>query len=271
MLPAAHHAPAWAERGAAPRGAAAPAPRAAPRPAAAAPGRRLRCAATPDGDDPSAPSDAPSSSGAPPPLAAAAAPKSRRAADSSDPIASAITRRFGLGGGLAWAGILAFGVVSEQIKTRIEQAEEAKNTREIAVGQEAEVVLPNGLRVTDLKIGGGARPEGGLLAILDFSLRADGAVVEDTRARGGKPIVLLFGGRPLRGGICEGAEQALAGMRAGGRRRVVVPAGSALGFPDGAALRSTRHVPDKGAREGVPPGAELVYDLELLRVSVPPS
>jgi FKBP-type peptidyl-prolyl cis-trans isomerase len=269
MLPAAHRAPAWAERGAAPRGAAAaPAPRAAARPAAAAPGRRLRCAATPDGE-PSAPADAPSSSDAPPPPPAAA-PRARRAADSSDPIASAITRRFGLGGGLAWAGILAFGVVSEQIKTRIEQAEESKNTREIAVGEEAEVVLPSGLRVTDLKIGGGARPEGGLLAILDFTLRADGAVVEETRA-GGKPIVLLFGGRPLRGGICEGAEQALAGMHAGGRRRVVIPAGSALGFPDGAALRSTRHVPDKDAREGVPPGAELVYDLELLRVSVPPS
>lgn len=50
-------------------------------------------------------------------------------ADSTDWIASSLTRRFGLGAGLAWAGFLAFGVVSEQIKTRFEVSLQEANTR----------------------------------------------------------------------------------------------------------------------------------------------
>lgn len=50
-------------------------------------------------------------------------------AESTDWIASSLTRRFGLGVGLAWAGFLAFGVVSEQIKTRLEVSQQETNTR----------------------------------------------------------------------------------------------------------------------------------------------
>lgn len=50
-------------------------------------------------------------------------------AESTDWIASSLTRRFGLGAGLAWAGFLAIGVLSEQIKTRIEVSQETANTR----------------------------------------------------------------------------------------------------------------------------------------------
>lgn len=49
--------------------------------------------------------------------------------DSTDWIASSLTRRFGLGAGLAWAGFLAFGVVSEQVKTRFEVNQQEANTR----------------------------------------------------------------------------------------------------------------------------------------------
>lgn len=49
--------------------------------------------------------------------------------DTTDWIASSLTRRFGLGAGLAWAGFLAFGVISEQIKTRLEVSQQEANTR----------------------------------------------------------------------------------------------------------------------------------------------
>lgn len=83
-----------------------------------------------------------------------------------------------------------------------------------------------------------------------------------------QPIVFTFGSRPFTGGMCRGTEIALADMRAGGRRLVVVP--PELGFgPEGNVLRSTRHVGDK---QGViPPNATLEYELELVRVSIPPS
>ena len=63
-------------------------------------------------------------------------------------------------------------------------------------------------------------------------------------------------------------ELALEDMRAGGKRQVNVP--NQYGFGDqGTSLKPSRHVPDKEAI--VPPGADLSYELELVRVSIPPS
>lgn len=53
-------------------------------------------------------------------------------AESTDWIASSLTRRFGLGAGLAWAGFLAFGVISEQVKTRLEVSQQEANTRSLS-------------------------------------------------------------------------------------------------------------------------------------------
>lgn len=53
----------------------------------------------------------------------------RRKADSSDWVTSQLTRRFGLAGGLAYLGFLTFGVVSEQIKTRLEVASDIRGTK----------------------------------------------------------------------------------------------------------------------------------------------
>jgi hypothetical protein len=61
------------------------------------------------------------------------APKRKRQADSTDFISSALTRRFGLAGGLAWLGILSFGVISEQVKTRREVFEAEQNTKYVSL------------------------------------------------------------------------------------------------------------------------------------------
>lgn len=55
--------------------------------------------------------------------------------ETTDWIASSLTRRFGLGAGLAWAAFLAFGVISEQIKTRLEVSEQEANTRSVFLPQ----------------------------------------------------------------------------------------------------------------------------------------
>ena len=55
---------------------------------------------------------------------------------------------------------------------------------------------------------------------------------------------------------------------AGGRRTVTVQPGQ--GFGDaGGSIAATLHAPDK--RGYIPQNAELIYDLELIRVSIPPS
>jgi hypothetical protein len=65
------------------------------------------------------------------PAAVPARPKRAGGADSTDWVASSLTRRFGIGAGLAWAGFLAVGVVSEQLKTRFEVAQQQANTKSV--------------------------------------------------------------------------------------------------------------------------------------------
>jgi hypothetical protein len=102
--------------------------------------QRCRCAATPEDGEPStsgnvseAEETAAPETGARGENGAAGVRRRRgdppRTADSTDWISSSLTRRFGLGAGLAWVGVLAFGVISEQIKTRNEVFLEAQGTR----------------------------------------------------------------------------------------------------------------------------------------------
>ena len=70
----------------------------------------------------------------------------KRQADSTDAVATFLTRRFGIAGGLAWLGILTFGVVSEQLKTRREVREAIENTKEVK--NAVERVSPTGARST---------------------------------------------------------------------------------------------------------------------------
>ncbi|CAI5928956.1 unnamed protein product [Closterium sp. NIES-65] len=182
--------------------------------------------------------------------------RSRRVADSTDWIASAVTRRFGIGAGLAWVGFLAFGVVSEQIKTRREVFLEESNTRDVEDAEETE--LPNGVRFTDLRVGGGAIPQKGDLVLVSLtgrvSLPAQAEVADsesesltfiDTTAPGARDLVFSFGIRPFPRGVTEGLVLAMATMRAGGRRKhaCMCEAG----------------------------GAVLEYVVELKRMSIPPS
>lgn len=200
--------------------------------------------------------------------------KKRRRADSTDVIASELTRRFGLAGGLVWLGFLSFGVIGEQVKTRFEVATEKAMTTEIDSSRQVETQIGNtGIRYVDTKRGGGAIPQKGDLIVLSF--KGYYHSVEDAGNKilfvdtydTGKPIVFIFKSRPFTGGICEGVEKALESMRAGGKRHVIIPA--EYGFGDaGTSMKPTLHVPEKQGT--VPPGAMLEYDIELARVSIPP-
>ena len=189
------------------------------------------------------------------------------------------------------------GVLSEQIKTRIEESAAEKATVEASGELAAPRLLARGVTVRDVRIGGGAPVSKGMLLLLNVKARVVGgsgsgsgnegsgsennnssgspspssssssSYFIDTYAPGAKPLVLLFGTK-LSGGICPGAELALSDMRAGGRRIALVPAAAGFGG-NGFTAKPTEHVPEK--RGEVPPGADLEYDIEVVRVSVPPS
>jgi len=71
-----------------------------------------------------------------------------------------------LAGGFAWLGFLTFGVVSEQVKTRLEVSNEERNVKEVA--DIKQITVANGIKYTDLKIGGGSQPVTGYLTVIDF-------------------------------------------------------------------------------------------------------
>ncbi|KAJ0047921.1 hypothetical protein Pint_17026 [Pistacia integerrima] len=182
--------------------------------------------------------------------------------ETTDWIASTLTRRFGLGAGLAWATFLAVGVISEQIKTRLEVSQEAANTRNVE--KEEEVVLPNGIRYYELRVGGGAAPRTGDLVVIDLQGKVEetGKVFVDTfNGEKKKPLALVMGSRPYSKGMCEGVEYVLRSMKAGGKSRVIIP--PSLGFGEQGA--------DLGSDMQIPPFATLEYIVEVDKVSIAPA
>ncbi|KAJ4959797.1 hypothetical protein NE237_019707 [Protea cynaroides] len=181
--------------------------------------------------------------------------------ESTDWIASNLTRRFGLGAGLAWAGFLAAGVISEQIKTRLEVSQQEANTRDVE--KEEAVELPNGIRYYEMRVGGGASPRPGDLVVIDLkgSVEGTGEVFVDTFTRDKKALALVMGSRPYTKGMCEGIEYVLRSMKAGGKRRVIVP--PSLGFGENGA--------DFGFGLQISPSATLEYVVEVEKVSIAPA
>eukprot|EP00466_Bigelowiella_natans_P000233 jgi/Bigna1/84851/estExt_fgenesh1_pg.C_10208 len=180
--------------------------------------------------------------------------------------------RFGLAGGLAWLGFLTFGVVSEQVKTRTE----VKAINEGAIQVDApEVLLPSGLKVQDLRLGGGdagcgilgrtsgekgcGEPRRGDLVTIAF----DGLLDDGTSfASQKREISFVYGNRPNEAaGISRGLLEGISTMTQGGVRQITVPAD--LGFGDKEVETAS------GVK--IPAGSTLRYNVKLKRVSVAPS
>lgn len=183
-----------------------------------------------------------------------------RRAESTDAVATFMTRRFGLKGGLAWLGVLLFGVLSEQIKTRRETREAVENTKDVDESQRRTVELPSGVSYVELTRGGGETVANQYLCAAKVTVRpaTSDVVVFDTN-KSGRQVVWSYGGK-LGGAITRGVEEGVRGMRQGGRRVITVPARLAYGsegagFPDGK----------------IDPDEDVVYDVTLTRVSIPPS
>ena len=107
--------------------------------------------------------------------------------------------------------------------------------------------------VTDLRVGTGADAVSGKTLTVNYTgwlyntSRTDNkGAIFDTSV-GGDPFAFLLG----VGGVIQGWDQGLTGMRVGGVRRLVIPPSLAYG----------------AARNGViPPNATLLFEVELLEV-----
>jgi peptidylprolyl isomerase len=111
------------------------------------------------------------------------------------------------------------------------------------------VMLPDGLKYTDLVLGKGARPKTGQTVKVHYvGTLTNGTKFDSSRDRG-QPFSFALG----EGQVIPGWDEGVATMRVGGRRKLIIP--PKLGY--GAA----------GAGGGtIPPNATLVFDIELLGV-----
>ncbi len=110
-----------------------------------------------------------------------------------------------------------------------------------------ERVTESGLRITDLEVGEGAEAVSGRTVAVNYrGTLENGREFDSSYGRG--PFRFPLGA----GRVIQGWDEGVAGMRVGGKRRLVVPPALAYG--------------SRGAGGVIPPDATLIFEVELLEV-----
>ncbi len=105
----------------------------------------------------------------------------------------------------------------------------------------------SGLKITDLRMGKGRTAVAGKTVTVNYRGALTNGQLFD-QSYGKEPFSFPLGG----GQVIRGWDEGVAGMKVGGKRKLVIPA--SLGYGD------------QGAGASIPPGATLVFIVELLGV-----
>ena len=112
------------------------------------------------------------------------------------------------------------------------------------------VTTESGLKYIEIKIGDGASPQTGDQVSVHYTgwLLANGRKFDSSKDRH-QPFMFPIG----QGRVIKGWDEGVASMKVGGMRQLIIP--SELGYGD------------RGAGSVIPPGAALVFDVELLDIA----
>jgi FKBP-type peptidyl-prolyl cis-trans isomerase FkpA len=108
---------------------------------------------------------------------------------------------------------------------------------------------PSGLRYVDLVAGAGASPAAGDRVEVHYTGWLENGTKFDSSLDRKEPFVFPLG----LGRVIKGWDEGVASMKVGGKRRLTIPA--SLGYGD------------RGAGRVIPPGATLIFEVELLRIN----
>jgi FKBP-type peptidyl-prolyl cis-trans isomerase FkpA len=113
----------------------------------------------------------------------------------------------------------------------------------------------NSMQTVELKPGTGEAVAAGKIAVVQYtgwlyetSATDNKGKVFDSSRTGGQPFRFPVGA----GQVIKGWDQGVVGMKIGGSRRLIIPADLAYG--------------DSGAGGVIPPGATLVFDIDLIGI-----
>lgn len=105
------------------------------------------------------------------------------------------------------------------------------------------------LESTDTQVGSGAEAVAGKKVTVHYTgtLKSDGSKFDSSLDRG-EPFSFVLG----TGQVIQGWDQGFAGMKVGGKRKLVIPAALAYG--------------EQSPSPAIPPNSDLVFEVELLGV-----
>ena len=109
--------------------------------------------------------------------------------------------------------------------------------------------MDNGLIIENMEIGDGTEAQDYNKVVVNYTGKLeDGSIFDSSLNPGREPFTFTLG----VGSVIKGWDIGVKGMKVGGRRRLTVP--PELGYGD------------KGAGSVIPPGAILIFDIDLLEV-----
>jgi FKBP-type peptidyl-prolyl cis-trans isomerase len=119
---------------------------------------------------------------------------------------------------------------------------------DVPEAERKEITTSSGLKYVEFRIGDGrAAVPGNTLDVLYSGYLPDGNKFDAKLDRNSPHIFVLGAGR-----VIQGWEEGLVGMKAGGKRKLIIPPGLAYG--------------DRQMNDKIPANSTLIFDIELLRV-----
>jgi FKBP-type peptidyl-prolyl cis-trans isomerase len=118
-----------------------------------------------------------------------------------------------------------------------------------SAAEEKTVTTASGLRYVELALGTGAEAKAGDRVQVHYTGWLEDGTKFDSSVDRGTPFAFPLGA----GRVIKGWDEGVAGMKVGGKRKLIIPA--ELGYGD------------RGAGGVIPPKATLIFEVELLKVN----